>query len=61
MLLNTLKDGLLLATCIHESFPSEHARSTDFIPSGKAYMSFNLLRMLNFFLRKLLASLNLKQ
>ena len=35
--------------CIHESFPSEHARSTDFIRSGKAYTSFNLLRILIFF------------
>ena len=47
--------------CIHESFPSEQAQSIDFIWSGKAYTSFNLLRILNFFLQKLLASLNLKQ
>ena len=35
--------------CIHESFPSEHAWSTDFIWSGKAYTSFNLFHTLNFF------------
>ena len=33
------------AMCIHESFPSEHAQSTDFIRSGKVYTSFNLLRI----------------
>ena len=48
MLWNTRKDGL----CIHESFPSEHAQSTDFIRSGKAYTSFNLLRMPIFFSTK---------
>ena len=43
---------LLLAKCkrIHESFPSEHARNTDFTGSGTAYTSFNLSRILNFFL-----------
>ena len=59
----SFRDGLcyLRNESIHESFPSEHARSADFIRSGKAYTSFNLLRLLNFFLRELLASLNLKQ
>ena len=54
MIWNTLKDGLLLAkwNCIHENFLSEHARSTAFIRFGKAYTSFNLWRILNFFLRK---------
>ena len=38
--------------CIHESFPSEHAQSTDFIRCGKTYTPFNLLRILNFFSTK---------
>ena len=38
--------------CIHVSFPYEHAQSMDFIWSGKAYTSFNLLHILNFFSMK---------
>ena len=40
---------LVKLKCIHESFPSKHARSTDFTRSGKAYTSFNLLHILFFF------------
>ena len=64
MLCNTLKDGLCYLQNENVSmkvFLLNMQEATDFIRSGKAYMSFNLLRILNFFLQKLLASLNLKQ
>ena len=65
MLWNTLKDGLCYLRNESVSMKlfllNEHARSTAFIRSGKAYTSFNLLRILHFFQQKLLASFNLKQ
>ena len=62
MLWNTLKDGLRYLrneSVSMKVFLLNMHKATDFLRSGKAYTSFNLLRLLNFFLRKLLALLNL--
>ena len=65
ILWNTLKDWLCYlqneSASLKVFLLSGQVRGMDFIRSGKAYMSFNLFGILNFFLRKLLASLNLKQ
>ena len=52
MLWNTLKDGLPYLqneSVFMKVFLLNMDEATDFICSGQAYMSFNLLRTLNFF------------
>ena len=64
MLWNAVKDGICYMqndSVFMKFFLLNMQEATDFIWSGQAFMSFNLLRIFFFFLQKLLASLNLKQ